>query len=120
MKRQTTPDNCCSHRSMATGLAALSHPARIEILRHLAGLDRASCCKDVVGHLRLAQSTVSQHLKVLVEAGLLHRKPERQSARFEVDVEALNALSGSLASLASACAAANAPRPVKQEGASHG
>lgn len=49
---------------------AIGHPARVQILRILAR--RASCvCGDIVDELRLAQSTVSQHLKVLKEAGLI-------------------------------------------------
>ncbi|MCR4266870.1 helix-turn-helix transcriptional regulator [Nitratireductor sp. ZSWI3] len=115
MKHRSTSEFCCAHAPMALGLAALSHPARIEILRHLSGLD-ASCCKDVVGHLRLAQSTVSQHLKVLVEAGLLRMRPERQSSRYEVDVEALKALSDVLAELADACAAARTRSDAASEG----
>ena len=46
---------------------ALAHPARIAILRLLAS--RACLCGEVVEELPLAQSTVSQHLKVLREAG---------------------------------------------------
>ena len=56
--------------AIAAKLAALSHPARLAILRHLSMHDCA-CCKDVVERIDLAQSTVSQHLKVLVEAGLV-------------------------------------------------
>lgn len=49
---------------------AVGHPARVQILRILAR--RASCvCGDIVDELPLAQSTVSQHLKVLKEAGLI-------------------------------------------------
>lgn len=49
---------------------AIGHPARVQILRILAR--RTSCiCGDIVGELPLAQSTVSQHLKVLKEAGLI-------------------------------------------------
>lgn len=49
---------------------ALGHPARVAILRHL--LQRGEClCGDLVGILPLAQSTVSQHLKVLKDAGLV-------------------------------------------------
>jgi DNA-binding transcriptional ArsR family regulator len=49
---------------------ALSHPARIAILRTLA--IRGECiCGDLVLDLPLAQSTVSQHLKVLKAAGLI-------------------------------------------------
>ncbi|MDB4974995.1 MAG: ArsR family transcriptional regulator [Myxococcaceae bacterium] len=49
---------------------ALGHPARVQILRLLTR--RSSCvCGDIVDELPLAQSTVSQHLKVLREAGLI-------------------------------------------------
>jgi ArsR family transcriptional regulator len=49
---------------------ALGHPARVQILRLL--VRRTSCvCGEIVDELPLAQSTVSQHLKVLKEAGLI-------------------------------------------------
>lgn len=49
---------------------ALGHPARVKILRLLS--EKASCvCGELVDELPLAQSTVSQHLKVLKEAGLI-------------------------------------------------
>jgi ArsR family transcriptional regulator len=49
---------------------ALGHPARVQIMRLLVRRD--SCiCGDIVDELPLAQSTVSQHLKVLKEAGLV-------------------------------------------------
>ena len=49
---------------------ALGHPARIAILRELAR--RQTCvCGEIVDVLPLAQSTVSQHLKELKEAGLI-------------------------------------------------
>ena len=49
---------------------ALGHPARVQILRLLTR--RSSCvCGDIVDELPLAQSTVSQHLKILKEAGLI-------------------------------------------------
>jgi ArsR family transcriptional regulator len=46
---------------------ALGHPARVAILRTLA--QRACVCGQIVDVLPLAQSTVSQHLKILKEAG---------------------------------------------------
>lgn len=49
---------------------ALGHPARVQILRILARKD-ACVCGDIVEELPLAQSTVSQHLKVLKDAGLI-------------------------------------------------
>lgn len=49
---------------------ALGHPARIAILNLL--LKKQSCiCGDIVDELPLSQSTVSQHLKELKEAGLI-------------------------------------------------
>ncbi len=47
---------------------AIAHPARIQILEHLA--QQNTCvCGDIVKELPLSQSTVSQHLKALKEAG---------------------------------------------------
>ncbi len=49
---------------------ALGHPARVRILRFV--IAQESCiCGDIVEHLPLAQSTVSQHLKMLKQAGLI-------------------------------------------------
>ncbi len=49
---------------------AIAHPARIQILEHLA-LRNTCFCGDIVKELPLSQSTVSQHLKALKEAGLI-------------------------------------------------
>ena len=49
---------------------ALAHPARVAILRILATKDTCQC-GDIVEELPLSQSTVSQHLKELKEAGLI-------------------------------------------------
>lgn len=49
----------------------LGHPARIAILMHLATTN--SCvCGDIVEEIPLAQSTISQHLKALKDAGIIH------------------------------------------------
>lgn len=63
--------------------AALAHPVRLTILRQLS-LSEA-CCKDIAGGHDLAQSTVSQHLKVLVQAGLIDFRSERQNSRYSVN-----------------------------------
>jgi DNA-binding transcriptional ArsR family regulator len=49
---------------------ALSHPARIKILKILASLNICVCGK-IVDELPLAQATVSQHLKELKRVGLI-------------------------------------------------
>ena len=56
-----------SDTRLADMAKALGHPARIAILRTLVG--RTCICGEIVDELPLAQSTVSQHLKVLKEAG---------------------------------------------------
>lgn len=89
-------------RAVAAKLAALSHPTRIEILKHLS-VSPSCCCGDVVERLDLAQSTVSQHLKILVEAGLVRFATDRQRSRYEVDRDALNAVSVTVADLVQSC-----------------
>ena len=65
-----TADYTTKELSIAKYAKALSHPARIAILNLL--LKKQSCiCGDNVEELPLSQSTVSQHLKELKEAGLI-------------------------------------------------
>ncbi len=56
---------------LATMMKALSHPVRLEIIRMLADCDQQ--CLDLTREVSLAQSTVSEHLKVLKEAGLVEQ-----------------------------------------------
>jgi ArsR family transcriptional regulator, arsenate/arsenite/antimonite-responsive transcriptional repressor len=57
-------------QELAVFAKALSHPARIAILKVLA--EKNGCiCGEIVEILPLAQSTVSQHLKELKDAGLI-------------------------------------------------
>jgi len=59
-------------KRMAALTKALGHPARIAILMHL--IQKNSCvCGDIVEKIpSLAQSTISQHLKALKLAGIIH------------------------------------------------
>lgn len=54
---------------------ALGHPARVMIISYLQKMDRC-LCGDIVELLPLAQSTVSQHLKCLKDAGLIKGEVE--------------------------------------------
>ena len=55
---------------LATLAKAIAHPARVQILEILAR--RTACvCGDIVGEMSLAQSTVSEHLRILKAAGLI-------------------------------------------------
>jgi ArsR family transcriptional regulator len=88
-------------------LKALGHPARLEILRVLAA--RGTCvCGEVVEVMPLAQATVSQHLKVLKEAGLIRGRIDGKNSCYCLDPrsitdlrEALDELLGGLSSAAS-------------------
>ena len=63
---------------------ALSHPARIAILKLL--IQKQTCiCGDIVEELPLAQSTVSQHLKVLKDAGLIKGEIEGSTVCYCID-----------------------------------
>jgi ArsR family transcriptional regulator len=56
--------------SLASRLRALAHPARFKILSAL-GASKTCHCGEIVQGLPLAQSTVSEHLRILREAGLV-------------------------------------------------
>ena len=57
---------------LADRIKALAHPARLAIVRALIEVGGDGCfCGDIVSDLPLAQSTVSQHLKILREAGII-------------------------------------------------
>ncbi|HEX7838905.1 MAG TPA: metalloregulator ArsR/SmtB family transcription factor [Kofleriaceae bacterium] len=74
------------------GLAkALGHPARVKILRILARKN-ACICGDIVDELPLAQSTVSQHLKMLKEAGLIRGDVDGPRVCYCIEPRALRRL----------------------------
>lgn len=76
---------------LALRLRALAHPARLAIVRALAAADRCQC-GEIVRALPLAQSTVSQHLKVLKEAGLIAGTIEGPRSCYCLDKENVAAL----------------------------
>jgi len=77
---------------------AVGHPARVQILRLL--VRREACiCGDIVDELPLAQSTVSQHLKVLKGAGIIRGEIDGPRTCYCVEpavLRRLKALVGSL------------------------
>lgn len=77
---------------LAAVAKALSHPARIAIIKLLAANGGTTCGK-LVDLLPLSQSTVSQHLKELREAGLIHGKSDGAKVTYSVLSEQLK-LSG--------------------------
>jgi len=67
---------------------ALSHPARIRILRLLAG-KREVGCMELVAALPLSQPTCSRHINKLVKAGLLKARARGRHVYFRLDESAL-------------------------------
>jgi DNA-binding transcriptional ArsR family regulator len=79
-------DPLAKHTLLAARLKALAHAARLEILQVLA--ERGTCiCGEVVEVLPLAQSTVSQHLKVLKEAGFVRGDIDGPKSCYCLDLE---------------------------------
>ena len=70
---------------------SLSHPVRVHVIRLLAR-QNACICAEVVNDLGLPQSTVSQHLKVLHQSGLVHVSDEGRSRRYCVNHDGLRRL----------------------------
>lgn len=69
---------------LAQMMKALAHPARIAIIQHLIK-QNACICGDIVDELGLAQSTISQHLKELKNAGLVQGNIEGTSVCYCID-----------------------------------
>lgn len=76
---------------LATLSKALAHPARVKIVRILVRKN-ACICGDIVDELPLAQSTVSQHLKVLKEAGLIRGDVDGPRVCYCIEPQALRRL----------------------------
>lgn len=111
---QTTSGRCCgpaddavdlrpvqgpaADEELAAFAKALGHPARVQIVRLLTR--RTACvCGDIVDELPLAQSTVSQHLKVLKEAGLIRGEVDGPRVCYCIEPRALRRLRALMAGL---------------------
>lgn len=77
---------------------AIAHPARVRIVRLL--ISRDSCvCGEIVDEMPLAQSTVSQHLKILKESGLIQGEVDGPKVCYCINPEKLAALKDLVTSL---------------------
>jgi ArsR family transcriptional regulator len=82
-------------KQLAEFAKAISHPARVAILQTLA--EKKSCvCGEIVNLMPLAQSTVSQHLKELKEAGLVKGEIEGPRSCYCLDTDNFTRLSGAM------------------------
>jgi ArsR family transcriptional regulator len=98
---QTLPVLCCGPSTpaldpaeadlLAARFKALADPARVSILNRLAAADEVCVC-DFVGALDLSQPTVSHHLRVLRDAGLVESSRRGTWAFYRLVPDAVDAL----------------------------
>jgi ArsR family transcriptional regulator len=83
-------------------LRAIAHPARFRIVKLLAA--RQACvCGDIVDELPLAQSTVSEHLKVLKDAGIVRGTIDGPNTCYCLEPEAIEWLKREFGAIGAAC-----------------
>ena len=70
---------------------AIGHPARVRILRMLSRKE-ARVCSQIVDELPLAQSTVSEHLRILKDAGLVRSSQDGPRIGYCINYETLRKL----------------------------
>jgi ArsR family transcriptional regulator len=83
---------------VALALRALGHPIRLGIMRRLAA-EPETCACDFTEVFGVAQPTISQHLKVLREAGLVSTRRRGTQICYSVAPEGLAAVTETLTSL---------------------
>ncbi|MGF1740496.1 winged helix-turn-helix domain-containing protein [Vibrio profundum] len=86
---------------LAAQAKALAHPARIRVLKILVNLDNTGGClnSDLVSDLGLAQSTVSEHLRILKAAEFITAEPNPPKVCYRVNRAKLNQFSALFASI---------------------
>ena len=91
--------------ALATTLKALADPARLRLLSLIAAHEgHDACVCDLTEPVGLSQPTVSHHLKVLVDAGLLTREKRGVWVHFTLVPGALDVITSHLASHLTAAA----------------
>ncbi|MCL3839052.1 ArsR/SmtB family transcription factor [Aeromicrobium duanguangcaii] len=101
-------DTCCSPltggalddeaaATLAARFKALADPARVRLVSMIAAAEGAEACIcDLTTPLGLSQPTVSHHMKLLVEAGLVTREQRGRWAYYRVVEAELTSLAGAL------------------------
>jgi ArsR family transcriptional regulator len=84
-------------QTLSRQFAALADPVRLRLVSLLATTDGPVCACDLVAPVGRSQPTVSHHLKVLAEAGLVISERRGRNVWYAVVPAALEALRGALA-----------------------
>lgn len=86
---------------LAHELKALSDPTRLQLLELVAAhVGQTACICDLTASLHVTQPTVSHHMRLLVEAGLVTRQQRGKWVHYRVRTAALRRLGASVAGLA--------------------
>jgi ArsR family transcriptional regulator, arsenate/arsenite/antimonite-responsive transcriptional repressor len=108
MNVRTRPDGCCDipnepvefpqaeHERLIGMFKALADPTRFEIFRLVAAQDAPICACDVVDRFPVSQPTISHHMKVLRDAGLIKVSRRGVWAYYAADVRGLELLRDSV------------------------
>ena len=84
--------------TLAFGFKALAGPTRLRLISLVAAHEDAEACVcELTDPVGLSQPTVSHHLKILVDAGILTREQRGKWAYYRLVPEALNALAALIA-----------------------
>ncbi|MFH5821644.1 ArsR/SmtB family transcription factor [Georgenia sp. AZ-5] len=83
---------------LARILKSIAEPTRLRLLSLIAQNQGEMCVCDLTGPVQLSQPTVSHHLKVLVDAGILAREKRGVNAYYTLVPGALDSLAGVLTS----------------------
>jgi ArsR family transcriptional regulator len=78
---------------VATLMRALADPVRLRLMSMIAAVDEACVC-DLTGPFDVSQPTISHHLKVLREAGLVSSERQGSWVYYRADREALDSIGG--------------------------
>ncbi|GIU52760.1 MULTISPECIES: ArsR/SmtB family transcription factor [Shewanella] len=89
---KATEQQLNDEKSFAAQAKAMAHPARIRILKILFNLDKLGGClsSDLVAEVGLAQSTVSEHIRILKQAGFISAEPNPPKICYRINRQALN------------------------------
>ena len=88
--------------TLASGFKALADPTRLRLISLVAAHEDAEACVcELTDPVGLSQPTVSHHLKILVDAGILTREQRGKWAYYRLVPDTLNTLAALIASPAS-------------------
>lgn len=98
-----SPEHPATVEQIAAVAKALGHPARVQIVRLLLAKQSCIGC-DIVDEVGLAQSTVSEHLRILKAAGIIVGEIERPRVCYSLNPNSLGPLAGLLDTISEAAA----------------